>query len=293
MKIKCSNCGSQVDSDSKFCKFCGEKIIVLNVVTAPEGKQLKEIFSAVYNCLLKYSDYSKEEFDREFDDFKHYENRVLTDDQYYQLLVDVMFYSGFRASTVTKHRDQIHLHFPNIETVTNYTQKEIDLISNDPLMIRNNLKIEGCINNAKHFKRIIKTHGSFAKYLQSFGDLTSESSLQKLKSELKRTFSFLGDKTVNHFMMDIGLNVLKPDRVLLRIFSRLGLIADETDMQGAIKVGRAFSDATGFPIRYIDVIFVLYGQLDQNKITSICTEKNPKCDICEAKRFCSYSDKTA
>ena len=272
MKIKCSNCGNQIDFDSIFCKFCGEKIITPNVVNTPEEKQLKAIFSAVYNSLLKYSDYSKDEFDKEFDSFKRFENRVLTDDQYYQLLVDVMFYSGFKASTVTKHRDQIHLHFPNIETVTHYTQKDIDLIANDPMMIKHSLKIEGCINNAKHFKRIIINHGSFAKYIQSFGDLTSETSLQKLKSELKNTFAYLGDKTVNHFMMDIGLNVLKPDRVLLRIFSRLGLITDETDMQGAIKVGRSFSDATGFPIRYIDVIFVLYGQLDQNKITSICTE---------------------
>jgi len=289
MKIICMKCGTQVDFDSNFCKCCGERMFASNVVTTPEEEQLKEIFSAVYNCLVTNSNYSKEEFDREFDNFKHYENRVLTDDQYFQLLVDVMFYSGFKASTVTKHRDQIHQHFPNIEMVVHYTQKDIELISNDPMMIRNTLKIEGCITNAKHFKSIIKTHGSFAKYIQSFGDMTNETSLQKLKSELKKTFEFLGDKTVNHFMMDIGLHVLKPDRVLLRIFSRLGLIVDETDMQGAIKVGRAFSDATGFPIRYIDVIFVLYGQLNQDKITSICTEKNPKCGICEVRRFCGYS----
>ena len=89
-------------------------------------------------------------------------------------------------------------------------------------------------------------------------------------------------------MTDIGLNVLKPDRVILRIFYRLGLIDNEEDLFSAVKVGRLFSRETKLPIRYIDIIFVSYGQLNQEKMECICSEKNPKCLKCGVKNYCNY-----
>lgn len=90
-------------------------------------------------------------------------------------------------------------------------------------------------------------------------------------------------------MMDIGLQVLKPDRVISRIFNRLGLIENDKDLLGVVQAGRAFSKVTNLPIRLIDIIFVMYGQLDQEGLECICSEKNPKCEKCGIKSECLYA----
>lgn len=286
MKIKCNSCRKLIDNDSSFCKFCGLKI---DERSENDSIDLKLIFSQITDTLQKNSKYSVNEFNSKFDSFKKYENRKIENDQYYQMLVDVIFYSGFKASTVDLYLPQIHKNFPIIDVVRKYSPSQLTAIKNDPQMIRNKWKIDACYQNALKMSDLIKKHGNFTNYINSFGLLDNDNALFALKKSLQSNFLFLGGKTVYHFMMDIGLNVLKPDRVILRIFSRLGLIDNEEDLEGAVKVGRAFSKATGFPIRYIDIIFVMYGQLDQDGLTSICTEKNPKCHLCGAKASCQFS----
>jgi hypothetical protein len=100
----------------------------------------------------------------------------------------------------------------------------------------------------------------------------------------------MGPITSFHFLTDIGFNVIKPDRVLMRIFFRLGLVQSETDYVTAIIVGRRFSEATGYPIRYIDIIFVSYGQIDLEKLTAICTTVSPKCHLCGVSKYCHYNN---
>lgn len=137
-------------------------------------------------------------------------------------------------------------------------------------MIQNKSKIDACVQNAKRITQIVDKYGSIKAYIHSFYPNSSDEALYRLKRSLESKFSFLGGVTSYHFMTDIGLNVLKPDRVILRIFKRLGLIESEKDFLGAVKIGRAFSEATNLSNRFIDIIFVLYDQLNQDKIECIC-----------------------
>ncbi len=75
----------------------------------------------------------------------------------------------------------------------------------------------------------------------------------------------------------------------MRIFTRLGLVESIKDYWEAVVVGRKISRAINLPIRYIDIILVVYGQLNLDAFTSICSEKNPKCDLCSINSFCNYS----
>ena len=116
-----------------------------------------------------------------------------------------------------------------------------------------------------------------------------------MKEELEYRFDYLGGITVYHFLTDIGYEVLKPDRVLLRIFKRLGLIEDEKQLLKTVIQGRRFSKATGLPIRYIDIIFVKYGQQGKSEMfglnNGICLETNPNCKACGVNGNCSYFNK--
>jgi len=117
-----------------------------------------------------------------------------------------------------------------------------------------------------------------------------------LKEELEYRFAGLGPITTYHVLTDIGLRVIKPDRVICRIFKRLGLIESEEQLLKTVIQGRKFADATGLPIRYIDIVFVSYGQVQSQEFglsRGICLEKNPLCSACGATAHCRYFAKHA
>lgn len=256
----------------------------------------KDIFSKVESGLEEYCFLSAEEFITKFGYYKTYENQILSDADYYERLIEVIFYSGFKAETVDSKMSVIKSYFPDFQTVATYDESTVSAIMQDERMIRNEKKISACINNAKILEGIVRRHGSFKSYVESFETQESFENLMLFKEELQYTFSFLGDITSYHFMTDIGLPVLKPDRVITRIFKRLDLIESEEQLLRTVIHGRKFSQETNLLIRYIDIIFVIYGQIGKDeyfglKDGGICLGKNPKCGICGIRDFCNYVSK--
>ena len=250
-------------------------------------KHYKEIFDKLEIALRNHSNLSKTDFDLEFGWFKNLTYKNLTDNEIYWTLVYVTFYSGMRASTVGQKLPAIKKYLYDFKNVKDYSREEIRRILDDPGTIHHKQKIEACIANAKEFDNILKKYGSFTKYIESFSDSqgTGNVTIDKLRMDLRSRFQYLGERTVNHFLTDLGFNVLKPDRVICRIFTRLGLIDNENSIDQAIKVGKDIASATGFPIRYVDIIFVTYGQMGER---GICLLKNPKCSICGVQEYCKY-----
>lgn len=118
--------------------------------------------------LYTYSDYSEKEFDEKFSTFKSYENLLLSDNDYYRILVDIIFYSGFKASTVDRYIESIHRHFRDYQVVCNYSLEEIEKIKIGSNMIKNKLKIDVCVKNAKVIMKIVNKYGSQKNYIESF-----------------------------------------------------------------------------------------------------------------------------
>ena len=256
-------------------------------------KDYKTIFEKIEISLLAVGskNLTKEKIQEELDQFKHFDGRSYSDDEYFSKLVDVIFYSGFKAATVTAKLDIIHKHFPNFVTVAKYGEPEIEIILADDRMIRNQRKIRACIENAKTFQEILSEYGSFQKYVESFDALSSFENLMLFKEELEYKFTGMGQITTYHYLTDIGMPVLKPDRVVCRIFKRLGLIESEQQLLKTVIQGRKFAESTEHPIRYIDIVFVAYGQVQSLEFgleKGICLEKKPLCNLCGAKEFCNY-----
>lgn len=190
----------------------------------------KEIFTRIENTLRKESSLSKELFDSRFGGFKNVDYKGMTDNDIFWVLVYVTFYSGMRASTVSQKLPTIEKYLYDFRKVKDYSQKEISSILNDPDTIHHKRKINACIDNAKEFYNLLDRYGSFQKYLEFFGLLTNEANIDRLKADLRSRFHYLGERTANHFLTDLGLNVLKPDRVVCRIFKRLRLIDNKDNI---------------------------------------------------------------
>jgi DNA-3-methyladenine glycosylase I len=165
-------------------------------------------------------------------------------------------------------------------------------------MIRHKGKIQASVDNAQAFKAVVDQYGSFQKYVDSFSPKASFENLMRLRRDLRRRFRYLGKITAYHFLTDIGMPVLKPDKVIRRIFYRLGLIESEGESEEQLlKVifqGQKFAQETGHPIRYIDIVFVAYGREGLVKSgdigieRGICLEDDPQCSICGVNKYCDY-----
>lgn len=210
----------------------------------------KEVFDLVEQSRLERSGLSLPEFEAWGMKWKELHEREFSDSDYYRKLVHIIFYAGFRAETVTDHLEIIDSYFSDYHKVADYDEESIQAIMNDTAMIRNERKIRACVKNAQVFREIVGEAGSFKGYLDSFENT------ECLYEDIKKRFAHMGQITSYHFLTDIGADVLKPDRVITRIFSRLGLIQNEKQIHEAVEQGKRFSEATGHPIRYIDIIFV-------------------------------------
>lgn len=258
--------------------------------------ELIKIFNGIEKTFFAQSDLPKTQLNKSLDFFRNIKQKRRSDNDYFWIMVKVTFYSGFKAKTVNDKMEAIEKIFGDFTKVAKYNDEKIQKIIDGKKVIGHRQKINGIIHNANQIKLIIKEFGSFNQYLKSFGNTDDDEILFELIKDLKKRFKYLGGITVYHFLTDIGFNVLKPDRVLCRIFKRLGLVNDENDLFGVITAGRNIAKATNHPIRYIDIIFVAYGQVDAKPEfglkEGICLSTNPKCNKCGVVKFCSYKNKT-
>lgn len=88
----------------------------------------------------------------------------------------------------------------NIKKVAGYTEKDRERLMADAGIIRNRLKINAAIENAKALLVIQKETGSFEKWLEKHHPLTK----QEWVNLFKKTFRFTGGEIVNEFLMSTG-----------------------------------------------------------------------------------------
>jgi len=88
----------------------------------------------------------------------------------------------------------------NIKKVSAYKEKDIERLLQDPGIIRNRLKVNAAIENAKAILAIQKEHGSFKNWLDKNHPLTKEEWVKLFK----KTFRFTGGEIVNEFLMSAG-----------------------------------------------------------------------------------------
>jgi len=256
----------------------------------------KSVFETVESTLIRVGKQNGVgDIEQQLDAFKTVARHNFRDADYYRKLVHITFYSGFRAATVDAKLSVIDECFPDYKTVASYGPQDLSRIMSDDRMIRHEKKLKGCIDNARAFRDTVDEYGSFQLYLDSFAPQLSFKNLMALRRDLTK-FAYLSKITSLHFLMDIGFPVLKPDRVVMRIFHRLGFLKDETvtehQILSAVEVGHQFVHATGHPIRYVDIVFVAYGQVSSNASMQqgICLKDNPRCGICDAAPFCNYAN---
>ncbi|WP_336515551.1 DNA-3-methyladenine glycosylase I [Pollutibacter soli] len=91
-------------------------------------------------------------------------------------------------------------HHFDIKKVAGYSEKDRGRLMEDAGIIRNRLKINAAIENAKTILAIQKESGSFQQWLQQHHPKTKEEWVKLFK----KTFRFTGGEIVNEFLMSAG-----------------------------------------------------------------------------------------
>ena len=144
------------------------------------------------------------------------------DQKLFEFLVLDAFQAGLSWSTILHKRENFRKAFKDFDPkkVARFTQPDIQRLLADQGIIRNRLKIEATVKNAKAFLKIQKEFGTFGKYIWSFvgyqpidnkwesvGRIpTSSVQSDDMSKDLKaRGFSFVGTTICYAFMQAAGM----------------------------------------------------------------------------------------
>jgi DNA-3-methyladenine glycosylase I len=144
------------------------------------------------------------------------------DRKLFEFIILDAFQAGLSWNTILNKRKNFEKAFDNFNAVkiSKYDEKKYEALMNDAGIIRNRLKIQATITNAKAFLQVQKEFGSFDKYIWQFtGGKTIVNKWKTLKELpaktkesdamskdlLKRGFKFVGSTICYAFMQAAGM----------------------------------------------------------------------------------------
>lgn len=147
---------------------------------------------------------------------------IYDEQKLFEFLTLEIFQAGLSWTTILRKRKNFYNSFDQFDYVkiAEYDFEKVNSLKKNSGIIRNKLKIEATINNAKAFIKIQNIHGSFAKFIWGFVDgkpiISSFKTVketpaytplsEKISKILKKEgFKFLGATTIYAFMQATGI----------------------------------------------------------------------------------------
>lgn len=134
----------------------------------------------------------------------------------FEMLLLESFQAGLSWECVLNKRESFRNAFDgfDVDSVAGFDEEKIEELCGNRGIIRNRLKIRAAVENAKVFRDIAKSHGSFGRYLKSFtgegriyerGKTTSALS-DTISADLKkRGMKFVGSTIIYSYLQAVGV----------------------------------------------------------------------------------------
>lgn len=132
----------------------------------------------------------------------HYGFPIHDDNELFGRLVMEINQAGLSWETILKKESSFRMAYDNFDVakVAAYTDADRQRILNDAGVIRNKLKVNAAIENAKTILQLQSEFGSFEKWLDHHHPLTKEQWVALFKTK----FKFTGGEIVGEFLMSTG-----------------------------------------------------------------------------------------
>ena len=132
----------------------------------------------------------------------YYGFAIDSDDELFGRLILEINQAGLSWTTILNKQQNFRKAYSNfnIKKVASYKEKDVERLLNDAGIIRNKLKVNAAIENAKAILGIQKQYGSFKNWIEQHKPKTKEEWVKLFK----QMFKFTGGEIVNEFLMSIG-----------------------------------------------------------------------------------------
>ncbi len=132
----------------------------------------------------------------------HYGFSIEGDNELFERFVFEINQAGLSWDLILKKQETFRAayHRFDIDVVASYDEGEIERLLGDAGIIRNKLKINAAIHNAKEIQKLQKEHGSFKNWIEHHHPKTKEEWVKIFKKK----FKFTGGEIVNEFLMSTG-----------------------------------------------------------------------------------------
>ncbi len=133
---------------------------------------------------------------------KEYGFPLKEDNELFARLILEINQAGLSWTTILNKKENFYKAYDDfdIKKVAAYKDKKIEKLLNDAGIIRNRLKINAAIENAKRILALQKEHGSFKSWIDKHHQLSKEEWVKLFK----QNFRFTGGEIVNEFLMSAG-----------------------------------------------------------------------------------------
>ena len=110
--------------------------------------------------------------------------------------------AGLSWETMLRKRDGFRAAYSgfDVDRVARYGERDRARLLADPGIIRNRLKVEAAIHNARVIQQLRDTHGGFAAWLDAHHPLPKAEWVELFK----KTFRFTGGEITGEFLMSLG-----------------------------------------------------------------------------------------
>ncbi len=125
------------------------------------------------------------------------------DNALFEVMSLQLFQAGLTWKMILNKRDGFRAAFADwdINTVAAMGPGDVEALRSDAGIIRNRLKIQATIENARTVQKLQAEHGSFCSW---FYDILPGSVYPDLQKELRGTFSFMGPEISRMWLMASG-----------------------------------------------------------------------------------------
>ncbi len=127
---------------------------------------------------------------------------IESDDELFERLVLEINQAGLSWITILKKADNFRIAYSgfDIDKIASYDETDRARLLSDAGIIRNRLKVNAAIENARRIQSLRNEYGSFKGWLDSHHPQT----LENWAKLFKRTFLFTGGEIVKEFLMSTG-----------------------------------------------------------------------------------------
>jgi DNA-3-methyladenine glycosylase I len=138
--------------------------------------------------------------------------RPQNDAGYLEMMTAIVFMSGLSRQVVMSKWDGFLAAFEafDVDKVADFTDVDVERLSNDPGIVRYRAKIRATVDNARQMQQIAREYGSFGAWLRQ---VFQEEGVAGASEALAERFKYLSVESSRRYLYAVGEDVEVDDKI--------------------------------------------------------------------------------